>query len=120
MKQDNHDKVVGEEFYRLSGMYVEFTNQSTGAVQTVEMQAVPDGNGMTASYTPTDEGEYTTVVRMKSHRENVTRSGEKLGFSIQDRPITKQFGTLYREPVESGIPVGQLTENLLRIMHILI
>lgn len=85
-------------------MYVEFTNQSTGAVQTVEMQAVPDGNGMTASYTPTDEGEYTTVVRMKSHRENVTRSGEKLGFSIQDRPITKQFGVKDHE--SSGLMEG--------------
>lgn len=104
IQQDNHDKVVGEEFYRLSGMYVEFTNQSTGAVQTVEMQAVPDGNGMTASYTPTDEGEYTTVVRMKSHRENVTRSGEKLGFSIQDRPITKQFGVKDHE--SSGLMEG--------------
>ena len=104
IQQDNHDKVVGEEFYRLSGMYVEFTNQSTGAVQTVEMQAVPGGNGMTASYTPTDEGEYTTVVRMKSHRENVTRSGEKLGFSIQDRPITKQFGVKDHE--SSGLMEG--------------
>ncbi len=69
IQQDNHDKVVGEEFYRLSGMYVEFTNQSTGAVQTVEMQAVPDGNGMTASYTPTDEGEYDCSQDEESSRE---------------------------------------------------
>lgn len=38
IQQDNHDKVVGEEFYRLSGMYVEFTNQSTGAVQKLNLR----------------------------------------------------------------------------------
>ncbi len=92
IQQDNHDKVVSEDFYRLAGAYVEFTNQSTGAVQTVEMQAIPDGNGMTASYSPTDEGDYTAVVKMKSRRENVTRSGETLSFSIADRPITRRTG----------------------------
>lgn len=104
IQQDNHDKVVGEEFYRLSGMYVEFTNQDTDAVQTVEMQALPDGNGMTASYTPTDEGEYTAVVMMKSRRENVTRSGEELVFSIQDRPVTRRFGV--KENQTSGMLDG--------------
>ena len=55
------------------------------------------------------------------------RDGEKQAEVIKAKGRLKKLNrqdqmvaTLYREPVESGIPVGQLTENLLRIMHILI
>lgn len=93
IQQDSHDKVLGEDFYRLAGAYVEFTNLTTGAVQTVEMQALSDGNGLSASYIPTDAGEYTAVVRMQSLRENVTRVGDEMHFSIEDRPIARQTNT---------------------------
>ena len=54
------------------------------------------------------------------------RDGEEQAEVIKAKGRLKKLiektngATLYREPVESGIPVGQLTENLLRIMHILI
>ena len=87
VQQDNHRKVADEEFYRLCGATATFTNLSTGTAEIVEMEALADGNGLSASFVPTEEGEYEVVVRTNSSRESVERVGETLNFLIVDRPV---------------------------------
>lgn len=87
VQQDNHQKVTDAEFYRLCGASATFTNLDTGTAETVEMEALDNGNGLAVSYTPRDEGRYTVVVQTDSSRESVQRVGEELSFQVEDRPI---------------------------------
>lgn len=87
VQQDNHQKVTDAEFYRLCGASATFTNLDTGTAETVEMEALADGNGLAVSYVPKDAGQYTVVVRTDSNRESVERTGEEMTFAIEDRPI---------------------------------
>jgi len=87
VQQEDHRKVSDPEFYRLCGATATFTNTDTGTAEVVEMEALENGNGLSASFIPRDEGSYTVVVKTNSNRESVERVGEEMSFQVEDRPI---------------------------------
>lgn len=93
-QKDTHSKIKDAEFYRLSGLFVHFTNLSTNVQEDIEMQVIEDGSGMLGSFIPVDAGEYEAYVYSESRRENVSRMGEKVTFIIEDRPITVKTSAL--------------------------
>jgi len=97
-QKEDFTKVVGTEYYRLAGASAVFYNQNTGMSETVPMEELEDGNGLSAIFVPTDAGEYTAYVVMDSHQESVQRMGETMAFTIEDHPVTLQKSWFGRSP----------------------